>query len=1421
VNEYRHSPDPNKREAVKLFESSKQRVSEEMFSDMSLMRAMCNPFSVVTSASMLLHIVKPVCKMTRNMAGVAQQVAVASVHQTGKAVVSTVKSVTHPFTSAARMVSSAKQLSHVLGWLIVGQPIVAAAAMTTWSIKKASCPGPRYLQQVLDGGAANNGQASWENLYPHGNQVICEAYDQLRENGGVLSEDIQKYFFWYLRNRSTNSAENQIELSAESIDKLRYIIGSLIRQHPESLLQRPEACSEWEDILVVWEPHLRAEDNVLLKQVVEAATKRRHLAYAKKAEAFIGEIYRVVGNYLLKNLVSEQEVLVWLHMMKQLIVTHTPWNGWDPMRMFTEGLLFFKQQRLASTSAKVWAASDSYVRDSAAWARREISTKYPEYPVEDVSVDTGMLYVRYLAPQDQMAFNGTHKIVEPQTILPHDQVTNFTENDGSSGLNITIHYDRFSLQQVEEVVDRIKIAYRTTEALKKKFDLGDAEHDLGDAEQRRNFIKMYVWNNQYHFQHYGWRFFGVNSSGGGVTGGVCGADGWNTVHVYQTPGQKEDGVEVLNLGHETGHVLMCKWLGKNYRYLSGTLVEGFADYLNFSRQGDGVDPLKIGKLHEMFKSGNAGAAIKNLSEIMCFNTIRGYPAYFWGNLAAQYVFKIGNISESVTLLKGIQVAKNKKDIDTALKEYVQQEEKNFNTWLTKLNQDDQALLQDVDGPDDRYRWDVEQSPLFAHFIAGGKWLEIEFLDISFKLALNISCHMPPTLSPPGTHWPRSIGSGDYDWFIQTVLACFMENMLSELKLGNIDKAERSKVIQSMFGMNALNWPFDLNRQIKSIKLYDASGSLHMDFASDIPAEFQDLLLHSSTMRQALKALHNPRVPYMKMDIPMLQVVLQQEIEENRRIEENKAYEAAALIPTVASSTTSLTRLSSRTSRTSRTSSITTPVAQITTSMITTVRPDILPIPFPLTMRRLIVRSPSSTTTATQHERFSIPFSNMVPLSSTMAPRQNFTMTNGGNESTTSEAGSLSQTVIVAAAVGIPFVVVVSAALMFGGVYVCIKRTRWARPNVSTQEQELGTREVDASLLRPSRDSRQSVFRGFARSVESLSAEKIMKFRCAGINDCLNALHMCAQDLTDQDSLSTAKKQIQEMTTSLERMQAAVKMEMELANFDAVSCKNSLDRCAGTLTKLMEQSWHMSATSRENSELCTLMQDVAMLKIYLQCLLPEWDVLCNPDFLSKGSLLMVADEILEVQGTGPALSRSNLYSLQQGLLKLELSPLYFQDRVPDQLLFSLKALKNIFFDQNFNKLESVMQDQDAAQYYTSHLASAVCQLTVIEACFVNMRLQKPREQYYFVVRNMKQTCCQRRDWNSMQVERRKAYLEGLTMGTNLSTTSKISVSSSSSFVSVQAFFGSARDNLNDQEAQMPLCASVEDSSLRSSSLQASA
>jgi len=1016
VEEYRNSSNPNKREAVKRFELSGQHVSGEKFSTMSVVNAAQQAATVMTWKNVSSRIVRPVLKIVRD----AAEAGVVRINQAGQAVVSTVRSVNNPYASAAHMVSSAKQLSHVLGWLIVGQPIVAAAAITTWSIKQDSCSGRRYLPQVLDGGAANNGKASWENLYPHVNQVICEAYDQLRENGGVLSEDIQKYFFWYLRNRSTNSAENQIELSAESIDKLRHIIGSLIHQYAETelLLQRPGACSEWEDVLVVWEPYLREKDSDLLEKVINAAIKKRNLAYVPGAEAFAIELVRTVGHYLSDPLVSARNVLVLLSQMRIFVLSNTPWNVEEPTTVFRLGLNFFIHQRRVAkqrdvfTAARICGEIDQSVQDIIKMGCAQIPKRSLGYTMQLLQEDVWMQYVQHLELQDRAAFNGLYRVVDPRQILPKVERAHIPAESGFSDLKITIHHCDLSSTELEQLVAQIKQQHQNMNVFMRKFTLYSA---TGVGEE--SSLIVYVFRNKF----YSLRYRGLFSK-------RTPAEILEEAFLYKDQEKEEE-------KHEISRAMVYTLLGQNAANgsISYAFITGLIDCVRFGTNS--TDPVRMSKLNERLKSKESDK-IKSPLEMRYSNSNN----YFF----AQYMFCTSqDLENSRSLFTGLQQGKSKKESDALLEQYKQQEAEPFTRWLTELT----ALSKNYRIPDTQrsgdanslYRMDIKQSKQFSHFINsnGGMYLQVFFRDTIFTMRQNdIARHWETTEESTlggGVHQTQPMSVYDYNWFMNSLLRGVFAQMFLELaEYLPSDETMQQRIIQSILGGNESSEFF--NRQIISIKSYNASSVLVSDSVNAIPAELTDFVCHSAYARKKWLSIH-PRMATVINDCDTWRTLLRLQVLESHQ------YKAALMQEASSSNITSFSR--------SLFFSTTTEARVISTATVTA-ESDTSP---PSRLYPMVSTTESTAISAVREMQVS---------NSTLLPHQNFS--NEWNVSTRSEIRSSS------GVAGIVAPVLVAAAVLGvgGGIAACFFAKKWRTgTNVSTREnaRENVQMAVSSPLLR--------------------------------------------------------------------------------------------------------------------------------------------------------------------------------------------------------------------------------------------------------------------------------------------------------------------------------------------------------------------
>lgn len=520
-----------------------------------------------------------------------------------------------------------------------------------------------FIQTILDSDYMN-----WPSLYYNLDQILEELENELKLNNGLLSNNIKNKIFWFFRNFFSNSKN---ELSNMQAKQLHHITTVTLFQNNSLLGFQENDLSILEDILIVLErliylyPDLNS-DITLLNPLIKSSTLKKDLKYTKNANAFVSALLLIFMTYLRNiKINSSEELLNFIEPLQMFFATQLVWNKKDPVALLVKGLLFLKDLRLEYKDT--WLISpfvDDYALELSNKAVDLIPKSFPDYSVILIQEDIGAAYVKYLEPYSRNPFKEISILLSPKDVLPQMETHTISSIANLPVVYITINHDRLSDEKNNKMINLI-------EELHSELEEFISYLNIKCFEKEKINITLNLFNNQKHFDRYGYLVWDIDSSGGGIT--IPSIDDQPTIaFVYQT----ELGFE--NLKHELTHAFMNSILGNHYaEYLPGVFTEGFADFFDKGKSN-------LNKLIQM-QRWLLREPLKPLSEIVTLNE-GGTVVYLYGYFWIEYLVHEERISILTRILREVQ-NKNQDQVNVLIKHSGVEQESHFNNWIQdKLSQ---------------------------------------------------------------------------------------------------------------------------------------------------------------------------------------------------------------------------------------------------------------------------------------------------------------------------------------------------------------------------------------------------------------------------------------------------------------------------------------------------------------------------------------------------------------------------------------------------------------------------------------------------------------------------------------------------------------------------------------------------------------
>ncbi|MFZ0219966.1 MAG: hypothetical protein WAL30_07155 [Candidatus Aquirickettsiella sp.] len=510
---------------------------------------------------------------------------------------------------------------------------------------------PNFLKKIIESNFYD-----WSKYYDSINEILNELEIEIKD--GNLSYLIKQKIFWFFRNYLGSSEKNIIP---DQNQRLYNIIATTLQQQDsELLLLEAEHLSILEDIFIILKalyPYSDKNANIFTLYI-DNAIRDKSLSRTKNADKFISQLFNAFKSYLPPGITNE------LSLMKPLLNlmdAHLVWNENDPVAMLLKALSFLKDIREQSKTNRYLTHNiDRYVKSICEKAIAKIPHQfYLPYPEIWIKEDIGATYMKHLEPSDRGWFDGLYRILTPKDIFPHAETQLLKGVNGAPDFSVTINYDQLLPEKKAAAFKLATEAYRDIEDLKSKLN-------LVSVQKPPITISINLFNDDYHFERYGYLVFNYDSSGGGICDpmqDLC------SPNIYQT----FEGF--LNFKHEVIHALMMHFLGKNYRhYVSGAFGEGIADWFD-------KGPLNSNKMNWLAFQFEQGK-LKELAEVVTLDE-GGSIVYAWGYFWLKYMLEEDNTYEVGQIFRTIQTA-DKTLIDSAIKDYANNKQVAFKSWLKKL-----------------------------------------------------------------------------------------------------------------------------------------------------------------------------------------------------------------------------------------------------------------------------------------------------------------------------------------------------------------------------------------------------------------------------------------------------------------------------------------------------------------------------------------------------------------------------------------------------------------------------------------------------------------------------------------------------------------------------------------------------------------
>lgn len=515
-------------------------------------------------------------------------------------------------------------------------------------------PEPRPTRQFFLKKIMESKFYDWPHYYGYIDKILDELEFEI-ENQKNLSYPIKQKIFWFFRNYLGSAEKN---ITPDQNQRLYNIIEKTLKlKHSELLSLDADHLSILEDIFII----LKALYSYSYKNIniftlyIDKAIRNKFLSNTKNADKFITQLFSAYKSYLFPGITNDLSLI---KPLQNLIEAHLVWNEKDPVAMLLKGLSFLKDIRKQFTTNRHFTQNiDRYAKSICEKAIAKIPHLYHlPYPEIWIKEDIGATYVKHLEPADRGWFDGLYRILTPKDIFPYSETQVIKGVRGAPSFSVTINYNKLLPEKKEAAFKLAAEAYRDIEDLKSKLS-------LVSVQKQPIAISINLFDDDYHFERYGYLVFNYDSSGGGICDYVqdlC------SPNIYQT----FEGF--LNFKHEVIHALMMHFLGKNYRnYVSGAFGEGIADWFD-------KGPLNSNKMNWLNEQGK----FKELSEIVRLDE-GGSIVYNWGYFWLKYMLEEEAPSKVGQIFYTIQTA-DKTRINSTIKDYANNKQVAFESWLKKL-----------------------------------------------------------------------------------------------------------------------------------------------------------------------------------------------------------------------------------------------------------------------------------------------------------------------------------------------------------------------------------------------------------------------------------------------------------------------------------------------------------------------------------------------------------------------------------------------------------------------------------------------------------------------------------------------------------------------------------------------------------------
>lgn len=514
-----------------------------------------------------------------------------------------------------------------------------------------------FIQTILDSDYLN-----WPSFYYNLDQILEELENELKLNNNLLTKNTQDKIFWFFRN-FFNSSKN--ELSNAQAKQLYHITSVSLFQNNSLFDFQENDLSILEDILIVLErliylyPDLDS-DITLLNPLIKSASLKKELKFTKNANAFVSALLFIFMAYLRNiKINATDELFNFIEPLQVFFAAQLVWNKKDPVAILVKGLFFLKDLRREHKDiGLICKAVDDYALELSNKAIYLIPKTFPDYSVFLIQEDIGSAYVKHLDPNSQNSFKEISKLLYPRDVLPEVEMHTISSTPNLPIVHLTINHAELTDEKKNKMINLI-------DELHSELERFISYLNIKCLEKEKINITLNLFNNQNHFDRYGYIVWDIDSSGGGLTIPSI-ADQPTTAFVYQTA----QGFE--NLKHELTHAFMNLILGSHYSvYLPGVFTEGLADFFDKGKSN-------LNKLIQM-QRWLIRESLKPLSEIVTLNE-GGTVVYLYGYFWIEYLAHEKRITILAHILNEVQ-NKNQDEVNRLIIHYGIAQEKDFNNWI--------------------------------------------------------------------------------------------------------------------------------------------------------------------------------------------------------------------------------------------------------------------------------------------------------------------------------------------------------------------------------------------------------------------------------------------------------------------------------------------------------------------------------------------------------------------------------------------------------------------------------------------------------------------------------------------------------------------------------------------------------------------